>query len=73
MFALMNMPTARNGSAGFTPPLGAGSYTFLFQQTQPTSTNYEFNFVVAAVPEPAAVMMACWGAIGLVLTIRRRT
>jgi hypothetical protein len=40
------------GSAGFTPPLPAGSYTFLIQQLGAT-TNYQFDFDVSTVPEPA--------------------
>lgn len=40
------------GSAGFTPPLGSGSYTFLIQQLGAT-TNYQFDFDVTSVPEPA--------------------
>ncbi len=37
---------AGNGAIGFTPPLGAGAYTFWSQQTGPAETNYTFNFVV---------------------------
>jgi hypothetical protein len=40
------------GSAGFTPPLPAGSYTFLIQQLGAT-TDYQYDFDVTSVPEPA--------------------
>jgi hypothetical protein len=71
MFASANMPTPRFGSAGFTPPLGPGSYTFLFQQTNAVSTDYQFNFVV--IPEPSTVLLGCVGMLALVgLRLRRR-
>jgi MYXO-CTERM domain-containing protein len=71
MFAAANMPTPRFGSAGFTPPLGPGSYTFLFQQTNAVATGYQFNFVV--VPEPSTVVLGCVGLLGLVgIALRRR-
>jgi hypothetical protein len=52
MLPLMgNNTTVSPGSAGFTPPLQAGSYTFLIQQLGAT-TNYQFDFDVSTVPEP---------------------
>jgi hypothetical protein len=51
---LPGMGTAA-GAVGFTPPLGPGTYTFLFQQTGSTATSYGFDFVV--VPEPASFTM----------------
>lgn len=45
------------GSQGFTPPLQANPYTFLFQQTGASSTDYQFDFIVTAVPEPDALAL----------------
>ena len=42
------------GSTGFTPPLGAGSYTFLIQETSPTPTTYRFDYQITPIPEPSA-------------------
>jgi hypothetical protein len=57
------------GSAGFTPPLPAGSYTFLIQQLGAT-TNYQFDFDVTSVPEPGTIGLVLGGSlIGL---LRRR-
>ena len=42
------------GSTGFTPPLGAGSYTFLIQEASPTATTYRFDYQITPIPEPSA-------------------
>jgi len=54
LLSLMANPTLAAGSTGFTPPLGPGSYTFLIQQLG-ASTNFQFDFNVTSVPEPAAL------------------
>src|SRR4029078_6130037 len=41
------------GAQGFTPPLPAGSYTFVIQQTGTSQANYQWDFVISSVPEPA--------------------
>jgi len=56
------------GGAGLERPLGAGTYTFWFQETATTVT-YAFDFTVAAVPEPTTLALA--GA-ALVIAARRR-
>jgi hypothetical protein len=61
--------TISPGSQGFTPPLGAGTYTFLFQQLG-ASTSYQFDFTLTAVPEPGTVRMMA--AAGLLLFRRKR-
>jgi hypothetical protein len=43
------------GSQGFTPPLGSGDYTFLFQQLG-NITTYQFDFVVAATATNSAAI-----------------
>ena len=35
------------GAIGFTPPLGAGTYTFWVQETAVCSCDYQFNFKVS--------------------------
>jgi hypothetical protein len=65
-----NNTTISSGSLGFTPPLPAGAYTFLIQQTGAT-TNYQFDFDVTAVPEPVSGgLLLC---SSLVFGLRRRT
>lgn len=45
-------PVGQNGQ-GFVPPLNGAAYTFWIQQTG-SVMDYQFDFVVSAVPEPAA-------------------
>jgi hypothetical protein len=59
------------GSAGFTPPLPSGSYTFLIQQLGAT-TNYQFDFDVTSVPEPGSIALAVGGSVVGLLRRRRR-
>jgi hypothetical protein len=59
---------AASGAQGFTPPLGAGVYTFLSQQLGEDSL-YQFDFVVEAVPGPGAVGL--FAAAGI-MTLGRR-
>jgi len=56
------------GSQGFTPPLGAGTYTFLLQQLG-ASTSYQFDFTLTAVPEPGTAGILAGAAV---LLLRRR-
>lgn len=56
------------GSAGFTPPLPSGTYTFLIQQLG-ASTSYQFDYGVTAVPEPTSIGLLVGGAM---LALRRR-
>ena len=46
-----------SSSQGFDLPLQAGTYTFLVQQTGPQVSNYGFDFVVSAVPEPSTGLL----------------
>lgn len=52
---------------GFSGPIGAGTYTFLIQQTSPILQSYSLDFVV--VPAPAFAPLA---AIGALFVSRRR-
>jgi hypothetical protein len=70
LLPIMGNTTLAAGSQGFTPPLGAGSYTFLIQQTGSAATSYQFDFVETAVPEPGVVGIFAVG--GWVMSARRR-
>ena len=59
-----------DGATGYTPPLPAGTYTFLIQQLG-SNVSYEFDMSVTAVPEPAAIGLLA-AAATLVLPRRRR-
>jgi hypothetical protein len=56
LLPLMADPNFAPGTSGFTPPLGAGTYTFLIQQGDPSITGYRFNMTVrpVAAPEPGS-------------------
>lgn len=58
------------GAIGFTPPLASGPYTYWIQQLG-EPTDYQFNFVVTPVPEPATFCALGLGALALLR--RRRT
>ena len=64
------MAIAANGSSGFVPPLGPGTYAFWLQDTTPGTYNYGFNFVL--VPEPSAGGLMIMGFFALWGFFRRR-
>jgi len=51
LLPIMADPANAPGAQGFTPPLGAGTYTFLIQQLG-ANTSYQFDYGVTPVPEP---------------------
>lgn len=57
---------------GVTGPLGAGTYTWLVQQTGAELGGYSLDFVVAPVPVPAAFWLMASGMAGLAGLRRRR-
>ena len=59
------MATVGNGSSGFVPPLGAGSYAAWVQDTGVGSASYGFEFTLAAVPEPGAAVLLTGGLLAL--------
>ena len=72
LLPLMADPNFAPGTTGFTPPLGAGTYTFLIQQGNPVTTGYQFDMNVRAVPEPGS-SLCLLGMGGLaILALRRR-
>jgi len=50
---LAEIGTAGNSSTGFTPPLGGGTYALWIQETGSGTSNYGFDIVLTAAPEPA--------------------
>src|SRR5207253_9590194 len=72
LLPLMADPSFAPGTTGFTPPLAAGTYTFLIQQGDPVPTGYQFDMTVRAVPEPGS-SLCLLGMGGLaILALRRR-
>ena len=69
LMPIMANPSADPGATGFTPPLAAGTYTFLIQQLGAT-TNFQFDYDVSPVPEPTG--LAATGAGVFALLARRR-
>jgi hypothetical protein len=67
---LPSIGAAGRGAIGFTPPLTGLSFTFWIQQTG-DDTTYQLDFVVAAVPEPAALILTAAG-IGTLALMRPR-
>lgn len=66
-----NFPDSMFGGAtGFSGPLGPGSYT-LWILDGDSPALYDFDLVVAAVPEPSTWMMFAMG-VGLLCVVRRR-
>jgi PEP-CTERM motif-containing protein len=72
LLPLMADPSFAPGTTGFTPPLAAGTYTFLIQQGDPVTTSYQFDMNVRSVPEPGS-SLCLLGMGGLaILALRRR-
>jgi PEP-CTERM motif len=72
LLPLMANSTFAPGTTGFTPPLHAGTYTFLIQQGNAVNTSYQFDMNVRSVPEPGSSL--CLLGIGglVILALRRR-
>ena len=69
---LDDLGMANLGGSGFTGSLGAGTYTFWFQETG-ADVDYQLNYVIqAVVPEPGSMAVAI-GAIGCLVLRRRRS
>ena len=73
LLPLMANPSFAPGATGFTPPLAAGTYTFLIQQGDPVTTGYRFNMTVrsVSVPEPGS-SLCLLGMGGLAILVLRR-
>jgi hypothetical protein len=61
---LTDLAIAQFGVPGFTPPLGAGAYSFWLQQESSVAEGYQLDFKVDAVPEPASAVLFLIGGIG---------
>ncbi|PYK68726.1 MAG: hypothetical protein DME45_05840 [Verrucomicrobia bacterium] len=74
LLPLMADPTFAPGTTGFTPPLGPGTYTFLIQQGDPSTTGYRFNMIVRPVSVPESGSSLCLLGIGTlaIFALRRR-
>ena len=74
LLPLMANPSFAPGTTGFTPPLGPGTYTFLIQQGDPSTTGYRFNMIVRPVSVPESGSSLCLLGIGglAILALRRR-
>ena len=57
---------------GFDTPLGAGTYTYLIQQTGPQLTGYQLDFVIKPVPLPMAGWLFLSGLAALLGLSRDR-
>jgi hypothetical protein len=70
-----NLLPAMGSSAGlpaFTPPLGAGNYSFWVQDTTAGTSAYGFQLVVTSVPEPTTTATLLAGLLSLGWLARRR-
>jgi len=72
LLPLMANPSFAPGATGFTPPLAAGTYTFLIQQGDPSTTSYQFDMTVRSVPEPGSSLCLLGGGGLAILALRRR-
>jgi PEP-CTERM motif len=74
LLPLMANPSFAPGTTGFTPPLHAGTYTFLIQQGNPVTTNYQFDMNVrsVSVPEPGSSLCLLFMGGLAILALRRR-
>jgi PEP-CTERM motif len=65
-------PSFAPDTTGFTPPLAAGTYTFLIQQGNPVLTSYQFDMTVRSVPEPGSSLCLLGMGSLAILALRRR-
>ena len=72
LLPLMADPNFAPGTTNPTFPLGAGTYTFLIQQGDPTITHYQFNMTVRPVAAPEPGSSLCLLAIGSLATLALR-
>jgi hypothetical protein len=61
-----------NGSTGFIPPLGPGTYSFVLQDTGEGTFNYGLNFqLLAAAPEQGPGLAGCAAAFAVIAGLNR--
>jgi hypothetical protein len=70
LLPLMANPSFAPDATGFTPPLAAGTYTFLIQQGNPVTTGYRFDMTVRSVPDPGSSL--CLLGLGGLATLALR-
>ena len=74
LLPLMANPSFAPGTTGFTPPLHAGTYTFLIQQGDDFTTSYQFDMNVRSVSAPEPGSSLCLLGMGglAIFALRRR-
>lgn len=71
LLPLMGDNTIAAGSQGFTGPLPSGTYTFLIQQLG-ALTAYQFDYLIAPVPEPSGGLLLAVASAALIWSGRGR-
>ena len=74
LLPLMANPNFAPGTTGFTPPLHAGTYTFLIQQGDDFTTSYQFDMNLRSTSVPESGSSLCLLSIGglAIFAMRRR-
>ena len=74
LLPLMANPSFSVGATGFTPPLHAGTYTFLIQQGDDVTTGYQFDMNVRSASLPETGSSLCLLGMGglAIFALRRR-
>jgi len=70
---LPEMAVPAEGSAGFTVPLGPGSYSFWIQDFSAGTFDYGFDLVVSETPEPGTAGALLAGLAVMSILLSRRT
>jgi hypothetical protein len=69
---LDDMSIPADGSSGFTPPLGSGSYSFWVQDFGSGIFNYGFDFALAPVPETGPGLLVVIAVFGFMLRVGKQ-
>jgi hypothetical protein len=62
---LADISAPATGGTGFTVPLGAGTYSYVVQQTGTQIDAYSLNFRILPIPEPTTLALGCLGIFAL--------
>jgi hypothetical protein len=73
LLPVMNTEGLAVGASGFTPPLGAGTYTFVIGELTADLSNFmTYRFDLNVAPEPGSVCLLGLGVVMLTKARRRR-